>query len=68
MASIPCPSCKQPLGLTLEFIIKHPKMACPHCKTVMNFEVNKEIKQQLDSTLAEINKIKSEYQGIVKFN
>jgi transcription initiation factor IIE alpha subunit len=42
-------------------------MACPHCKTVMDFKVNDEIKQQLNSTLAEIEKIKSEYKGTVKF-
>ena len=67
MAGVPCPSCKNPIGLTLEFIINNPKMVCPHCKTIMNFEVNEEIKQQLNSTLAEIDKIKSEYKGTVKF-
>jgi hypothetical protein len=33
----------------------------------MDFKVNDEIKQQLNSTLAEIEKIKSEYKGTVKF-
>ena len=67
MSGVPCPACRQPLGLTLQFIIQNPKMACPYCKTVMDFKVNDEIKQQLNSTLAEIEKIKSEYKGTVKF-
>jgi hypothetical protein len=43
-------------------------MACPHCKTVMNFEPpNDEIKEKMRSGLAEIEKIKSKYKDIVKF-
>ena len=49
-------------------IIKNPIMACPHCKTVMNFEPpNDEIKEKMKNGLAEIEKIKSKYKDIVKF-
>jgi hypothetical protein len=26
MAGVPCPACRQPLGLTLQFIIQNPKI------------------------------------------
>ena len=67
MQATPCPSCRQPLGLTLDIIIKNPIVACPHCKTVMNFEVNDEIKEKMKKGLAEIEKIKNKYKDIVKF-
>jgi uncharacterized protein YbaR (Trm112 family) len=65
--ALPCPACKQPLGLTLEFIFKHPVSACPHCETVLDFTVNDEIKEKYKEALIEIEKIKKEYQGVVKF-
>ena len=68
MAGVPCPSCKNPIGLTLEFIIRNPITVCPHCRTVMNFEVNDEIKEQLNTAVNEINSIKNKYKGTVKFN
>tara|TARA_Y100000592_G_scaffold19985_1_gene30652 strand:- start:762 stop:1007 length:246 start_codon:yes stop_codon:yes gene_type:complete len=68
MAGVPCPSCKVPIGLTLELIIRNPIMVCPHCKTVMNFEPpNDEIKEKMKKGLAEIEKIKNKYKDIVKF-
>ena len=68
MAGVPCPSCKNPIGLTLEFIIINPKTVCPYCETILNFEVNDKIKDQLNIALAEIDSIKSKYKGTVKFN
>jgi hypothetical protein len=65
--ALPCPSCRNPIDLTLEFILKHPISACPHCQTVLDFTVNDEIKNKYNEALAEIQKIKKQYQGMVKF-
>jgi hypothetical protein len=66
--ALPCPACKQPIGLTLEFIIKHPVSACPHCDVIMDFTVNDEIKQSFTEAISEIDKIKKQYKGTVKFS
>jgi uncharacterized protein YbaR (Trm112 family) len=66
--AFPCPTCKNPLGLTLEFIIKHPICVCPHCNTSFNFTVNEEIKKTFNETISEIEKIKRQYSGMVKFS
>ena len=63
----PCPSCKQPLGLDLHFIIKNPVMQCPHCKTVMKWDVNKDIQKELNGVLNELQDIKKKYKGIATF-
>jgi uncharacterized protein YbaR (Trm112 family) len=68
MSSMPCPACKHPLGLTLEFISKHPISMCPNCQTMFNFEVGDEIKESLANALSDINKIKKQYKGTVKFS
>jgi hypothetical protein len=65
--ALPCPMCKTPLGLTLEFIIKHPVSACPSCKTVLDFTVNEDIKKSYNEAMGEIKKIKNQYKGMVKF-
>ena len=41
--ALPCPACKKQIGLTLEFIIKHPIVVCPYCDVIMDFTVNEEI-------------------------
>jgi DNA-directed RNA polymerase subunit L len=64
---MPCPACKQPIGLTLQFIIKHPISACPHCDIIMDFSVNEEIKNSFKEAFSDINKIKKQYKGTVKF-
>jgi uncharacterized protein YbaR (Trm112 family) len=66
--ALPCPMCRKQLGLTLEFIIKHPISACPHCKTILDFTVNEEIKKTFIDAMAEISKIKKQYKGIAKFD
>ena len=65
--ALPCPNCKKPIGLTLEFIIKHPISACPHCEVIMDFTVNEEIKKSFNEAISEIEKIKGQYKGMVKF-
>ena len=66
--ALPCPACKNPIGLTLEFIIKHPISACPHCDVIMDFTVNEEIKKSFTEAISEIDKIKKQYKGMVKFS
>ena len=66
--ALPCPACKNPIGLTLEFIIKHPVSACPHCDVIMDFTVNEEIKKSFNEAISEIDKIKKQYKGMVKFS
>ena len=66
--AFPCPTCKTPLGLTLEFIIKNPVCVCPNCKTKFNFTVTEDIKKIYTDAISEINKIKRQYQGTVKFS
>ena len=66
--ALPCPACRKPIGLTLEFIIKHPVSACPHCDVIMDFTVNDEIKQSFTGAISEIDKIKKQYKGMVKFS
>lgn len=65
---LPCPVCGSPLGLSLDFILKHPISACPGCKTVFNFDVEDEVKGKMNAALNDIEKIKKRYQGLVTFN
>ena len=41
---------------------------CPNCQTMFNFEVGDDIKESLNKALADINKIKKQYKGMVKFS
>jgi hypothetical protein len=66
--ALPCPACKKPIGLTLQFIIKHPVSACPHCDVIMDFTVNEEIKKSFTEAISEIDNIKKQYKGMVKFS
>ena len=66
--ALPCPACKTPIGLTLEFIMKHPVTVCPHCEVIMDFTINEEIKKSFNEALSEIDKIKKQYKGTVKFS
>lgn len=64
---MPCPSCKTPLGLDLQFIIKNPVSVCPNCEVVLDFTVNDEIKEKYADAMKTINSIKSKYKDIAKF-
>jgi hypothetical protein len=63
---VPCPSCGNPLGIDLEFIINNPISKCPHCLVVMNFNVNSDIIQEFKKVTNQINKIKKS--TIIKTN
>mgnify|MGYP000874209051 FL=1 len=64
---LPCPGCRTPLGLDLSFILKHPISVCPSCGTIMNFTVNDEIKEKFRDAINEIESVKKQYKGVVKF-
>ena len=65
---LPCPACAQPLGLSLDFILKNPVCGCPYCNTYFNFNVNESIKQEFNKTMREIDEIKKKYKGTTKFS
>lgn len=64
---IPCPACKTPLGMDLQFIIKHPVSVCPGCGIILDFSVNDEIRKKFNDAITEIDNIKSRYKNIAKF-
>ena len=65
--AMPCPSCKAPLGLTLDFILENPISQCPHCRVVMNFKASNVVTDDLKKGLREIEELKKKYSNIVKF-
>ncbi len=62
-----CPACKKPTSLDLNFIIQHPTIQCPYCKTVMTFKVSEEMKKELKEVLASMENLKRKYKGIATF-
>jgi len=65
MNGVPCPSCKYPIGLTLEFIINNPVSKCPNCAVIMNFNVDSDIRNEFIKVTNEINKIKKEHKNVM---
>jgi len=65
--AMPCPSCKAPLGLTIDFIIKNPISVCPHCQVIMNFSASEIATTELNAGLKEIENLKKKYSHIAKF-
>jgi transcription initiation factor IIE alpha subunit len=65
--ALPCPACRTPLGIDLAFILKHPMSVCPNCQIILDFSVNDEIKNSFKEALSDIDKIKKQYKGTVKF-
>ena len=66
--AMPCPSCRGPLGLTLDFIIRNPIMQCPHCKIVLDFSGNRETAQEYLNGFKELEKLKKKFSKVAKFN
>jgi uncharacterized Zn finger protein len=62
---VPCPSCKSPIGLTLDFIIKNPISKCPNCGVVMKFKGDEKILEEYNNVINEIKNIKKQYQGAI---
>ena len=65
---LPCPSCGQPLGLKLDFLVKHPSLQCPHCYAVMKFDVDKNSTAKMKKGLKQIQDLKKKYESIAKFS
>ena len=65
--AMPCPSCKAPLGLTLDFILENPISQCPHCQEIMNFKASDVVTDDLKKGLREIEELKKKYSDIAKF-
>ena len=61
---IPCPNCKNSLGMDLTFIVKNPISQCPHCLVVLDFSGNKDIMKEYKNVLKEIEQIKKKSKGV----
>jgi|TARA_R100000479_G_C6363672_1_gene194068 phage FluMu protein Com len=68
MMPLPCPSCGQPLGLKLDFLVKHPSVQCPHCYAVMKFDVDKNSTAKMKKGLKQLQDLKKKYESIAKFS
>ena len=64
---LPCPVCKTPLHVDLQWLIQNPICQCPTCQSVMNFEVPEEMRKEVTEALGSIKKIKEEYSDIATF-
>lgn len=64
---LPCPGCRQPLGIDLNFIVKNPISVCPHCGVIMNFTADSNVVSDYRKALNDIESIKDRYKGIAKF-
>jgi len=62
---IPCPVCRNPLGLTIEFIMENPTSKCPQCETVLTFPRNEELYKQFKEAQAEIEKYKKQIKSFM---
>ena len=65
--ALPCPSCRQPLGLTIEFIMKNPVSQCPYCGVIMNFKPDSKVVDEYKDALNQIKSIQDKYKKIAKF-
>jgi len=64
---LPCPVCKTPLHVDLQWLIQNPICQCPTCQSVMNFEVPEELQKDVNKALSEIKKVKDQYKDIATF-
>jgi len=65
--ALPCPSCRQPLGLTIEFIMENPISQCPYCGVVMNFKPDSKVVDEYKDALSQIKSIRDKYKKIANF-
>lgn len=64
---LPCPVCRTPLHVDLQWLIQNPICQCPTCQSVMNFTVPEELQKDVNRAMAEIKKVKDEYKDIATF-
>lgn len=65
--ALPCPSCSNPLGMDINFIIKNPISVCPYCGVIMNFSADKKVVNDYKRALSEVESIKQRYKDVAKF-
>jgi hypothetical protein len=65
--ALPCPGCRQPLGMDITFIIKNPVSICPHCGVIMNFKADGKVVDDYKKALNDIEGIKNRYKGVATF-
>lgn len=63
MSGVPCPYCKAPIGLDMKFIIENPVSQCPHCETILKFNLNDDIIEKYNKVINDIKSIKKQYSG-----
>lgn len=64
---LPCPVCRTPLQVDLQWLMQNPICQCPACHSVMNFSVPEEMQREVTKAINNIKKIKDEYKGIATF-
>ena len=64
MSGVPCPNCKELIGLDLLFIVKNPVSQCPHCAVVMKFNIDETTITKYKQALADIENIKKQHKGV----
>ena len=65
--ALPCPGCQQPIGLTIDFIVKNPISQCPFCGVIMNFKADSKVVDDYKEAINQIQIIQEKYKKIAKF-
>ena len=65
--ALPCPGCQQPIGLTIDFIVKNPISQCPFCGVIMNFKADPKVVSEYKEAIDQIKSIQEKYKKIAKF-
>lgn len=64
---LPCPVCRTPLHVDLQWLMQNPICQCPTCQSVMNFEVPESLKKEVNDAMRGIKDIQDQYKGIANF-
>lgn len=64
---LPCPVCRTPLHVDLQWLMQNPICQCPTCQSVMNFEVPESLKKDVNDAMRGIKDIQDQYKGIANF-
>ena len=65
--ALPCPGCREPLGMDITFIVKNPVSICPYCGVLMNFKADGKVVEDYRKALADIEDVKTKYKGVATF-
>ncbi len=64
---LPCPVCRTPLHVDLQWLMQNPICQCPTCQSVMNFEVPESLKKEVNDAMRGIKDIQDQYKGVANF-